>query len=187
MQTPLRFGNHVGHALQGLDRQIAGFGSELQGERFQTLAIFREAVDPAAQEFGMGEALVEDVAAHGAEPHDVGAGTCPQVEIGPPRHFIFTQVGDDELLPVQLVGALHARGEHGMALGGVAADDQHQIGLLDIGDGARIAAVADRAEQPVGGRRLAISRAVVDIVGPDTARASFCIRKLLRWCISRRR
>src|ERR1035441_6633897 len=68
---------------------------------------------------------------------------------------------------MQLVGALHARGEYGMALGGVAADDEHQTGLLDIVDGARVATVPDSAEQPHGSRRLAISRAIIDVVGPD--------------------
>ena len=42
------------------------------------------------------------------------------------------KIGDDQLLPAQLVGALDARGQHGMAFRGVAADNDHQAGVFDV-------------------------------------------------------
>ena len=69
--------------------------------------------------------------------------------------------------PRSLCASLDARGQHRMAFRGVAADDEDQVGLLDIGDGAGIAAVADGAKQPDGCRGLAIARAVVHVVGAD--------------------
>src|SRR5262249_44801250 len=62
---------------------------------------------------------------------------------------------------------LHPRGQHRMALGGVAPDDDDQGGLLDVGDRPGVAAVADGPEQARGRRRLAVARAVVDVVGAD--------------------
>ena len=115
----------------------------------------------------LGQAVVEDVARDGGEPDEIGAGAGMQEDIGAAGHLVFAQVGDDELLAAQLVRALDARGQHGMALGGVAADDEDQVGLLDVGDGAGIAAIADGAEKPGGGGRLAVARAVIHVVGAD--------------------
>jgi len=50
-----------------------------------------------------------------------------QEDVRSPCHLILTQVGDDQLLAAQLVGLLDARGQHGMALRSVAADDYHQM------------------------------------------------------------
>ena len=63
-----------------------------------------------------------------------------------------TQVSDNELLPVQLVSALHPGGNDRMTLRRVAANDKHKIGLLHVGNGTRISAVAHRAEQTHGRR-----------------------------------
>ena len=90
-----------------------------------------------------------------------------QEHIRAARHLILAKVGDDQLLAVHLVGALHARSQHRMALGGIAADDQHQSCLLNIGDRTRVAAVANCAEEPRGGRRLAVARAVIHVIGAD--------------------
>ena len=115
----------------------------------------------------MREAVVEDVVGDGGEPDEVGAGLGADEEVGARGHLVLAQVGDDEPLAAKLVGALDAGGEHGMALGGVAADDEDEAGLLDVGDGAGIAAVADGAREAHGGRGLAVARAVVDVVGAD--------------------
>jgi hypothetical protein len=96
----------------------------------------------------VGQPVVENVARHcesqirsvpGAD-----AETHPRA-----RHLVLAQVGDNQLLPAQLVGALDARRQHRMALRRIAADDQHQPGLLDVGDRTGVAAVTHRAEEPV--------------------------------------
>src|ERR1700730_7838674 len=88
-------------------------------------------------------------------------------EIGASGHLVFPQVRHNELLPVQLVRAFDTAGNHRMALGSIAADDEDQIGLLEISDRTRIAPISHSAEQAGRGRRLAVARAVVDIVGAD--------------------
>lgn len=65
---------------------------------------------------------------------------------------------------MKFVRALYARRENRMAFGGVAANDQHQVGLFDIPNRARIATVTDRAEQTHGCGLLAVTRTIVDIV-----------------------
>ena len=90
-----------------------------------------------------------------------------QVNVGAVRHLVFAQIGDDQLLPAQFVRALDARRQHRVTLRGVAADDDHQCRLLDVGDRARIAAVAHGSEEAGGRRSLAIPRAVIHVVGAD--------------------
>ena len=57
-------------------------------------------------------------------------------QIGATRHLVLPDIEHDQFLAVELVRALHARRNHRMALGGIAADDEHEIGLFDIRDGA---------------------------------------------------
>ena len=63
--------------------------------------------------------------------------------------------------------ALHSRCDDWVALCRVAADDEDQIGLLDIGDRARIAAITHGAEQAHGRGRLAVAGTIVHVVGTD--------------------
>ena len=51
-----------------------------------------------------------------------------------------------------------------MTLGRIAADDYHQARVLDVMDRPRIAAVAHRAPKTSGGRRLAITGTIVDVI-----------------------
>ena len=88
-------------------------------------------------------------------------------EISASGHLILTQVRHNELLSIELVGALNSARNHRMALRRVAADDEHQIRLLKIGDRTRIAAIAHGAEQASRRGRLAVARAVVDVVRAD--------------------
>src|SRR6202049_1531010 len=87
---------------------------------------------------------------------------------------MFTQIRDYEFLPVQFVSALHPGGDNWMTLRCVAANDENKVGLLHVGDGTRIAAVADSAEQTLGRRRLAVAGTIVDVV-----RANHASRQLL--------
>src|SRR5690349_12231896 len=88
-------------------------------------------------------------------------------KIGAPGHLMFTNVGDDQLLAVEFMRALDTSRGNGVAFSGVTADDHYQIGRLDIGNRSRIATVTDGPEQSGGGRRLAITRTVVDVVGAN--------------------
>ena len=88
-----------------------------------------EPIDPLIDELLVGKSVVEDVLGHRGEPDEIGAGPRMQEHIRAPRHLVLAKVGDDQLLAVHLVGALDARRQHRMALGGIAADDQHQARL----------------------------------------------------------
>src|SRR5260370_28649972 len=122
----------------------------------------------------MRKAVVKQIAAERIQPEQVCTWLRVQEEVCAPRHFMLTQVGDNELLPVQFMSALHACGNDRMTLRRVAADDEYEVGLLHVGDGTRIAAVADGPEQTHGCRRLAIAGTIVDIV-----RANHGSRQLL--------
>jgi len=80
---------------------------------------------------------------------------------------MLANVGDDETLATELVGALDTRAQDGMILGRIASDHQDQACFFDIGDGAGVTAVAYGALQPHGCGVLAVARAVVDVVGAD--------------------
>ena len=79
-------------------------------------------------------------------------------------HLMLTQVGDNELLPVQFVRALHPCRNDRMTLRGIAANDENQISLLHIGNGTGIASIAHGAEQAHGRGRLAITGTIIDVV-----------------------
>src|SRR5882672_3107963 len=98
------------------------------------------------EELGVRQTLLEDVTTYRRQPDQVRAGLRMQEQISAAGHFMLPEVGDNELLPAQLVSAFNTAGQHGMTLGGVAANDEDKVGLLDVGDGAGIAAVADGAE-----------------------------------------
>ena len=72
----------------------------LHRERLEALAIRVEAVDPLVDERRVREAVVEQVAADGAQPDQVGARLGVQEQVGAPRHLVLPQVGHDQLLAV---------------------------------------------------------------------------------------
>ena len=78
--------------------------------------------------------MIQQVAGDGVQPDEVGPRFGAHEQVGAPGHFVFAEIEHDQLLAVEFVRALDAGGDHRMALGGVAADDQHQIGLLQIHD-----------------------------------------------------
>jgi hypothetical protein len=79
-------------------------------------------------------------------------------------------------LSEELVYALYAGGQNGVGFGGVGTHDHDEVGLADVFNGTGISAVADRTEEPGGRGRLAVARAVIELLVPMTARANFCIR-----------
>src|SRR5713101_8683545 len=96
-----------------------------------------------------------------------------QEEVCSPCHFMLAQVRDNELLPVEFMRALHPRGNDWMTLRRIATNDENKVSLLHVGDGTGIATIADSAEQTLRRRRLAVARAVVNIVGPDDGSRQF--------------
>ena len=59
---------------------------------------------------------------------------------------------------------LHLRSEHGVCFGGVRADDDDHVGILDGVEILRARRFAERRLQAVTGGRVAHARAGVDVV-----------------------
>ena len=135
----------------------------------------------------MRETVFEQIASDRREPDQVRSRLGVQEDVRTPSHFVLAQIGHDKFLAVEFVSALYARGEHGMALRRVAANDQHETRVLDVVDGAGIATVADGAKQPHGGGRLAIAGAVVDVIGTDNGARQFLHEVALFVCALRGR
>ncbi len=138
-----------------------------EGEGLERFFVLVEVVDPLVDEVHLCEAAVDDVFGDGRDPDGVGGGIGADEDVGALGHLVLAEVGDDEPLAAMFVGALDARGEDGMILGGVGSDDDDEAGLFDVGDGAGVAAVAYGALEAHGGGVLAVAGAVVDVVGAD--------------------
>ena len=120
--------------LQRLDRQAAVLrDAASMRERLKTLAVVFEAVDPLIEERGVRQPIIEQVAADGAEPDDVGPGLGMNEKIGAAGHFVLAQ---DRRRSAFVRGAcercLTRVASTGWALGRIAADDDDQIGLFDV-------------------------------------------------------
>src|SRR4051794_41177492 len=96
-----------------------------------------------------------------------------QKDIRTSRHLVLAQIGDDELLTIQFVSALNARGSDRMTLRCVTADDQYEVSFPHVEKGAEITAIPYGAEQSDSCRRLAISGTVVNIVRADHSPGQF--------------
>ncbi len=168
------FDDHIGRLLQRLAGDAAALDGELEREFLQRRLEFVEMIDVLADEFLGVVAVVDHVFRDRVHPDHVGGRRGLEMQIGALGQLVLAQVGDDMLLPVQLGRPLEAGRDHGMAFGRVRADDQQQLGGFQIGDRASIGAIAHSTPQPLGGRRLTIARAVVDVV-----RAHHAARELL--------
>ena len=58
---------------------------------------------------------------------------------------MLAQIADDKFLAAKFVRALYAGGEHRVAFGRIASDDEDETRVFDIFNRAGIAAVTDRA------------------------------------------
>ncbi len=132
-----------GELLNGKPRR---FCRELQREGCQRLAILLHLVDSFGQKRLVGVAVIEHIAGHRRGPYHVSAGTGAQVEVSALGHLVTARVDDQQLLPVMLFRRFDLCCDNRMVFSGIAADDDHQIRLLQILYRARIAAVADGAE-----------------------------------------
>ena len=159
--------DHARDFGQRFNGQSCPLAGHLHRERLKALEVFRGAIHPLIDECLVRKPVLQNVARHCREPNQICAGARMQEDIGTPRHFVLAQIGHDELLAAQLMRALDARSKHRMAFGCIAPDDHHKPRLLDIGDGAGVAAIPNRAKQPRCRGRLAVARAVIHVIGAD--------------------
>src|SRR5690348_10457332 len=105
-------GNRAGYLLQHFDRKAARLGGKFESERLQALAVLVEVVHPPAEEVGGRQTIVEKIPAERGKPYQVGSGPRVQENIRTPRHLVLPQIRDNQLLSVQLVRPLDARGQN---------------------------------------------------------------------------
>ena len=77
-----------GDGFQSLLGHSRNARSGFHGERLQALSIFVQSVYPLIQELGVRKAVVEQIAADGAQPDEICARLRMQEEICPPGHFV---------------------------------------------------------------------------------------------------
>jgi formate hydrogenlyase subunit 6/NADH:ubiquinone oxidoreductase subunit I len=142
---PLGGDDHVGDVLELLDRYPTDLLGEFQRKGLQTLAVLIQMIDPLGEELPGLQALVENVTTQRTEPDDIAARIRADEYIGTFSHLVPAQVRDDMFLPVQLLGALETGGYDRMVFRGIAADNQNQVGHLQILDGTFIATIAYRS------------------------------------------
>ncbi|CCJ89733.1 FIG00554473: hypothetical protein [Cronobacter turicensis 564] len=159
-----RVADKLGGGGQLIHRKPGNAGGEVQRERRERLAVFVHLVDVRCKKRLVGVAVVKHIARHRRGPDHIGAGANAQVTVGALGHFVTARVDHQQLLPVMFFRGLHARGDHRMVLGSVAADNHNQRRFMQIFNGARVAAITDGAEQPFSGRVLAVARRVIDAV-----------------------
>jgi len=50
------------------------------------------------------------------------------MQIGSPRHLVFSKIRRDQLLVAQLIRSFYSGGQYRMAFGGIRSNDDHQTG-----------------------------------------------------------
>ncbi len=88
---------------------------EFQREFLKQLLVFAELMHMLLHESFIMPALVDHVFRDGAQPDEIRALFRTDEQIGAFRHFMLAQIGYDQLLAMQLVGAFDPRRQHGMA------------------------------------------------------------------------
>ena len=76
----------------------------------------------------------------------------------------FARVGDDQLRTISQT-TLHARSEHRVGIGGVGANHQQHVCMLDRFEGLRACRRAKGLSKTITGGRMANTRTGVNVVG----------------------
>ena len=110
------------------------------------------------------EVLLDDPVHDRVDQGDVRRGVVADVLVGQTRRGRVARVADDDLLAGLLRLEDPACCER-VRLDAVRADHEDDVGVLDILEGVRRGAGAEREREPRDGRSVADTRAVVDVVG----------------------
>ena len=113
------------------------------------------------------EALGDDHMRHRGDDRDIGSGPQRQMVIRlhmRRAHEVDAARIDDNQLGALAQPLLHARGEYGMRVGRIAADDQDDVGLVDRIEILRAGGSAEGLVEAIAGRRVTDARAGVDVV-----------------------
>jgi len=150
-----RLGGHAGD-LGG------AFGRPVRDEASEVLP----AVDARLDVGRIGQAFFNNHMSNGVEEGDVRTRTKGEVKRGVFGKLDPARVDDDELRALQNLLA-NARADDGMVLRRVRADDEDRARKLYVVEGIRRRAGAENGLHGSGRRRVADTRAAVDIVGAE--------------------
>ena len=128
------------------------------------------APDTGANEFLILPTVVKDMVQN--TPHQRHVRTGPEahefVRMG--RRAGKARVADDQRRVVLFLGFQQVLKRHGVRLGGVAADDEDRLGVVDVVIAVGHGAVAPCVRNTRNGRRVADTRLVIDVVGAPIGR-----------------
>ena len=108
----------------------------------------------------------------GVEQRNIGAVFQGKVQIGNARGFDFTRIADDNFRPVAF-GVEDMIRHDRVRIRRVIAENKHQIGIIDLGDGITHRAVADRLVQTCNRRAVSDASAAVDVIGTNNGAREF--------------
>jgi hypothetical protein len=161
----LRGGEPARDGADRLGRDAADRRHRLRAEAFDVALQVGVAAGAVAHEVLVDEALLDDRVHHRVQQRDVGVRLELKVVGRVARQLAAPRVGQD-----QRGAGLHRVLDPGcgdrMVDDGICADDQHDVGELDVADRVRDRAGAEALEQRGDARRVAEAGAVVDVVGP---------------------
>ena len=190
------------HAEAVIDRRIAASGVKPRGRaqigggnarelpgRFWTVPLLGDEGGPIqelvpvaafAHEFLVDEPLGDDHMRHRRNQGDIGPGAQGQMIIGLDMrraHQVDAARIDDDQFGALAQPLLHARGEYGMRVGRITADDQNDVGLVDRIEILRAGGSAEGLVEAIAGWRVTDARAGVDVVIAE-ARANELLNKI---------
>ena len=161
---------HLGDALE-LRARNAGDALDLFRRVFlDLLADVVHAVHALLDKLLVLPAVLEDVPEHPVDHRDVGARADAHVFGGVRRGTGHARVDDDHVRPLHLLAFKDMLQRHRMRLGGIAAHDDHGLGVADVGVAVGHRAVAPGVGYAGDGGGMADAGLVVGVVGAPERR-----------------
>jgi hypothetical protein len=117
-------------------------------------------------------AVFQDDMHDAVEQGYIGAHPVVDMQVGDFRNMYLARIGDDDFGPV-LLGAKDPGGDQGMGDGGVGADDENAVGLLELLDGVGHRPTSECCGKTCHGGAVSESGAVIDVVGADCRPGEF--------------
>ena len=163
---PVRSGKKAGGGNDLLRGETGNGGGPLRRPVSHRFGKSGEIFRPGGDELPVFQPLGDDDLHHAVQQRHVAAVGVAQVEIGMAGEADAAVVGDDQPRPPP-GGVQDAAADEGMLLGGVGADDEDQVGLVDTGDGIGHRPRTEGLGEPDHRGGVAETGAMIDVVGAE--------------------
>jgi len=127
------FAEHPGNAPDQVSGNAGDLAGALNGVALDRLPDGLEALGVLLDERLVGPALLDDLVHQPVDQGDVGAHPMLDVDVRPAAQVDGARIAHDQRRAL-LLGPLHEVGDDRVRLGGVGADDEHHLCLLDLLD-----------------------------------------------------